>query len=151
MAVEDYIVAFSYDPLEVHTFARIVPGHPVKVVNEGLLAIRHMRIVLNVGSTCVLFDRVRGSALIEHQVVERKHVSLVTLQRFTVHLDLQATARSTLRMTPNVRIDRAPAREARRVPNSTAVGRSGWMRGWASSSCAHGQAFPWRPTRRLQT
>src|SRR5512134_1114397 len=109
MAVEDYIIAFSYDPLEVHTFARIVPGHPVKVVDKGLLAIRHMRIVLDVGSTCVLFDRVRGSALVEHQVVERKHVSLATLHRFTVHRDLQAIPRPTLSMTPN-RL-RSPARK----------------------------------------
>jgi hypothetical protein len=101
MAVEDNIIAFSYDPLEVHTFAWIVPSHTLEVLNEGLLAIRHMRIVLDVGGACVLFDRVRRFALVEHQIVERKHVSLVTLHGFTVHLDLQAAARPTLSMTRN--------------------------------------------------
>jgi len=33
----------------------------------------------------------------------------------------------------NVRNDRAPAREARRVPKSDALGSSGRLRGWASS------------------
>jgi hypothetical protein len=79
MAVQHYEFSFGYDPLKVHTFARILTGHPLEVSNEGLLAIRNMGIVLNVGSTCVLFNGFGGLALIEHQIVERYDVSLVTL------------------------------------------------------------------------
>jgi hypothetical protein len=107
MAVENDIVSFRYNPLELHTFARVVLGHPVEVVNEGLFAIRHMRIVLNVCGACIPFDCLSGSALIEHQVVERNHVSLVTFQRLTAHLDLQRAAEQNPAMTPNVRDQRA--------------------------------------------
>jgi hypothetical protein len=43
-------------------------------------------------------------------------------------------------VTPNVRNDRAPAREARREPNSEAVGRSGRLRGWASMHPLNGNS-----------
>ena len=39
----------------------------------------------------------------------------------------------------NVRNDRAPARTARREPNSVAVWRSGRLRGWAASQVQHGK------------
>ena len=42
-----------------------------------------------------------------------------------------AHASLDLFFTADARIDRAPAREARRERHSTAVGRSGRMRGWA--------------------
>src|SRR5438067_5445742 len=79
MAVKNHVVSFSYDPLEVHPFARILPRHPLKVLNEGLLAIRHMGIVLDVSGACVMRNCVGRPALIEHEIVERNDVALVTL------------------------------------------------------------------------
>jgi len=45
-------------------------------------------------------------------------------------------------LPPNVRAEGAPAREARRVPNSVAVGRSPRARGWAATNCLAGTSRP---------
>src|SRR5947199_35719 len=44
MAMQHDQVAFGDDALEVHALARVCFGHPFEIVDEGLLAVRNVRI-----------------------------------------------------------------------------------------------------------
>ena len=55
---------------ELNAFARILPRHPVEVLDEGSLAVGDDRVVLGVGRASVPSDRFSGLALIEHQIVK---------------------------------------------------------------------------------
>jgi hypothetical protein len=78
--VEHHVVAFREHLLDVRALAGIVRGHLGEVVDEGLLAIGHRRVVLGVLVTGVPFDRVPRPALVEHQVVEGGDRLLVSPQ-----------------------------------------------------------------------
>jgi hypothetical protein len=70
VAVEDGEVALCHGPDELDALAGILGGHPLEVVDEGLLAIRDVRIVLDVLVPDVALDGLSGAALVEHQVIE---------------------------------------------------------------------------------
>ena len=66
----DEVIVGEHSP-ELNMFARIVARHAFELLDERILALGHHRIVLSVGGADVAPDRLRGLALIEHQVVER--------------------------------------------------------------------------------
>jgi len=86
MAMQHDMVSLGDHALEVHALARILPGHPLEVLDERLLAIGHLGIVLSVGVCGVLLDGFSGLALVEHQVVERLDGLLVPLQAIVQQL-----------------------------------------------------------------
>jgi hypothetical protein len=48
MAMQDHVVAFCKNALEVHPLVRILPGHFIEVCDERILAISDFRVVLDV-------------------------------------------------------------------------------------------------------
>ncbi len=48
MAVQHDVVPLCNDPHEPHLLAWVLPCHPVEVVNEGVLAVCHHRVVLRI-------------------------------------------------------------------------------------------------------
>ena len=62
VAVQDHMVTVGKRPLELDPLPGVVLGHPDEVVDERLLAIGHLRVVLDVGVAGVLLDGVGGPA-----------------------------------------------------------------------------------------
>jgi hypothetical protein len=56
IAVQHNECAVREHPSKLHALAGILLGHPREVLNEGILAIGHHRVVLRVGSTDVSLD-----------------------------------------------------------------------------------------------
>ena len=79
-AMQDNVVSFGHDPLELDTFARVLSRHALKVIDERLLAISDTGIVLDVDLTDELLIGVGGLALVEHQIVESHHRRLVLFE-----------------------------------------------------------------------
>lgn len=79
--------------LDLDTLTRELGCHPLEVLDEGLLAVAHARVVLALLRPGVAFDRLRRSVLVEHQVVEVDDVLLVSRGDRFGHLgDNTATA-----------------------------------------------------------
>jgi hypothetical protein len=80
VAMQDHVVAFGKHPLDDHVLAWKFLGHALEVGDEGLLAVGHQWVVLNVLGADKAPNRLGGFALVEHQVVEVDHGLLVALQ-----------------------------------------------------------------------
>lgn len=80
MAVQHYVVALGDHLHELYLLAGVLARHLLKVRDEPVLAVGHMRVVLGVRSPNVPLHGLAGLALVEHQVVERRDGSLVLLQ-----------------------------------------------------------------------
>lgn len=80
VAVQHHIVALSDRPHELYLLAGVLACHPLKVRDEPVLAVGHVRVVLGVRSPNVPLHGLAGLALVEHQVVERHDSSLVPLE-----------------------------------------------------------------------
>src|SRR5579884_3078132 len=80
MAVQYDVVPLCNDPHEPHLLARVLLCHPVEVVNEGVLAICHHRVVLRIAVSDVPLDRLGGTAPVEHQVIELHDPPFVLLK-----------------------------------------------------------------------
>jgi len=80
VAVQHHVVALSDHPHELYLLARVRARHLLKVLDEPVLAVGHVRVVLGVRSPNVPLHGFAGLALVEHQVVERRNGSLVPLQ-----------------------------------------------------------------------
>jgi hypothetical protein len=78
--VEHDVVALGDRPHELDALARVLGGHAVEVVDEGLLAVSDVWVVLGVSLARISLDRFCRTAVVEHEVVERHHVPLVGLQ-----------------------------------------------------------------------
>ncbi|SRR5216684_9218785 len=63
-AVRHSIVALRDDPLEGNSLAWILSRHAFKIIDEGLLAVRHGRIVLSVSAAGAFRDGLSGLALV---------------------------------------------------------------------------------------
>jgi hypothetical protein len=74
------VVPLREDPFEVDALPRILPRHLVEVGDERLLAVRYVRVVLDVPVPGVFFYRLRGLALVERQVVEGGDVPFVAFE-----------------------------------------------------------------------
>ena len=61
VTVEDHVVAFCDHSLERDPLARVLRGHSLEVFNEGLLAVRHLGIVLCVVDSLERFAKGRAS------------------------------------------------------------------------------------------
>jgi hypothetical protein len=77
--MKDNMVALGNDALEVHTLARVLLRHSLKVCDERLLAIRYVRIVLDVDVADIVAHGLGWLALVEHEVIEAGNVLLVAL------------------------------------------------------------------------
>ena len=62
--VQDHEFIFSNDPLELHSFTRILARHSLEIVHKALLACRDTRVVLNVFGADVLGNGLTWEALI---------------------------------------------------------------------------------------
>jgi len=80
VTMENNVIIFRYRSFEVGRLARIFRAHPFKILDKRFLAVRDMRVVLDVLITRVPLDGLTRLTLIEHQVIERLRVALVLLQ-----------------------------------------------------------------------
>lgn len=80
ITMQDDVVTFGDDALEAHLLAGIFRGHPLKVCDERLLAIGHMRIVLDVEVADKFAHCLGWLALVEHKVIEAGSVLLIALE-----------------------------------------------------------------------
>src|SRR5687768_11062493 len=80
IAMQDHHVTLCQHAAKLHTLAGILSSHSLEVVDEGVLAVRNHRIVLDVGATHVTPHGLRRFTLVEHQVVERSDCALVGVQ-----------------------------------------------------------------------
>ena len=80
ITMQDNVVIFGDDVLEMHLLARIFLRHPLKVRDERLLAIGHVWIVLVVDVADKFAHRLGWLALVEHRVIEASSVLLVALE-----------------------------------------------------------------------
>lgn len=80
MAVQHHVVALSDHPHEPYLLAGVLARHPLKVRDEPVRAVGHVRTVLGVHSPDVPLHGLPRLALVEHQVIERLGGSLVLLQ-----------------------------------------------------------------------
>jgi hypothetical protein len=79
MAVEHNEVTVGENPAEVDMLSRVLARHALKVLDEGVLAIRDHGVVLGVAVSDVPANGLRGIRLIEHQIVKGGDGSLVGL------------------------------------------------------------------------
>jgi NAD(P)-dependent dehydrogenase (short-subunit alcohol dehydrogenase family) len=70
VAVQYDVGSLGEDPHEPHMLAGEFPRHPSEVLDEGFLAVRHHRVVLDVVSPHVPFDSLGGPTFVEHQHVK---------------------------------------------------------------------------------
>lgn len=96
IAVQDHMVALGDNPAELDVLPRILTCHTLKVGDEGFLAVSYRRIVLDVDIPNELLNSLRGSALVEHQVIEGGDRLLVLFEH-SVHLQFPLNGRLTPR------------------------------------------------------
>ena len=95
IAVQHNECAVREHPSKLDALAGIFLGHPGEVVNEGILAISHHRVVLRVGGTDESLDCLRWLGPVEHQVVEVGDLTFVALGvvlTANLHFDRVASA-----------------------------------------------------------
>jgi hypothetical protein len=80
VTMENNVIIFCYRSFEVGLLARIFRAHPFKILDKRFLAVRDMRVVLDVLISRVPLDGLTRLTLIEHQIIERLRVALVLLQ-----------------------------------------------------------------------
>jgi hypothetical protein len=68
----------------VNTLAWILFCHPLKIVNESLLTIRHCWVVLNVNLSNIPVDSLGRIIVVKHQVVEGHYVLFVMFKMLLV-------------------------------------------------------------------
>ena len=79
VAMQDHVVALADHPLELDPLAGVLVSHPEEVVDERLLAVRHLGVVLDVGGRGVPLDGFGGTILVEHEIMKLDRVGLVAL------------------------------------------------------------------------
>jgi hypothetical protein len=80
VAVQHDVVSLGDHAFELHVLARELGGHADEVIDEGLFAVADVGIVLDVHVAGVERDRIGGTALVEHQIVESGDGLLVALE-----------------------------------------------------------------------
>src|SRR5947209_6776243 len=83
ITMQDHVVAFGNDPFELDALSWILLSHSSEVVNEGLLAISHCRVMLGVHLSCIPLHRESRLAFIEHQIIEAHHGLFVAFKLLT--------------------------------------------------------------------
>ena len=66
VAMEDDVLTFRYRVFEVDALAGILPGHALEIFNEGLLAVFHVGVVLDICFSRIPFNRLHWFALIQN-------------------------------------------------------------------------------------
>ena len=110
VTMQNHKVSFRECALETDSFARVLLCHLLEVRNEGVFAVRNMRIVLLVHGARVFFNRLSRLALVEHEVVKLFRRTLVSFESI-----IHGSILSVLHGAANVRHQRRKiARAARR-------------------------------------
>src|SRR5262245_57377252 len=98
-AMQHHVIALRYGALELDLLAGILARHALEVGDERFLAVGDLRVVLDVPRAGEALHRLARPGLVEHQVIERHRVALVSLE--PVHYRAPGTLR-VFRNSPNV-------------------------------------------------
>jgi hypothetical protein len=79
ITVQNHIVCFSDNTLELDMLAGVFTRHALEVFDEGLLPVSNRRVVLDVHIANMALDRLGWLALIEHQIAKLGYCLLVLL------------------------------------------------------------------------
>lgn len=78
-AVQDDQISLGNHAPKFNFLARICQRHSLEIVDEGLLAVSHGGVVLNIDVAGIFLNRLARFALVEHQVIKRDDRSFVLL------------------------------------------------------------------------
>jgi len=100
-----------------------------QIENQSIYWIRHDRLLANVSRVIILVRTLEPALPTDNDKASRRTSNDRPID---VACRTSSLFRQRCHKTPNAHIDRAPAREAGRVPSGAAAWRSGRMCGWAS-------------------